>query len=63
MFDQRSTDTSNANASMNMASGIRKKHAIMNKDTFAKNPIILPPNLNAIKINAQSPIKDNISIV
>ena len=31
-----------------MASGIRKKHAIMNNATFAMNPIILPPNLNAI---------------
>ena len=30
-----------------MASGMRKKHAIMNNATFAKNPIILPPNLNA----------------
>lgn len=46
-----------------MASGIRKKHAIMNNATFAKNPIILPPNLNAMYINAQIPIKDKISIV
>ena len=30
-----------------MASGIRKKHAIMNNATFAIKPIILPPNLNA----------------
>ncbi len=48
MESQRYTDISNANANKNIASGIRKKHAIMNNATFAMNPIILPPNLNAI---------------
>ena len=48
MESQRYTDTSNANANKNMAIGIRKKHATINNATFAMNPMILPPNLNAI---------------
>ena len=47
MDNQRYIEISHATASKNMASGIRKKHAIMNRATLARKPIILPPNLNA----------------